>query len=87
LNQFQFAARLVCSLCEVMASSLSMTSTAVLSAKVAVVCSNVVGRSAVYSRYDNCPRTLFCGSLVLAGEICVFSFSFYREESAKQIGF
>jgi hypothetical protein len=34
-----------------------MTSTAVLSAKVAVVDSGDVGRSAVYSMYSNGPRT------------------------------
>jgi hypothetical protein len=39
-------------LCEAVAA------TAVLSAKVAVVDSDEVGRSAVYSRYNNDPRTL-----------------------------
>jgi hypothetical protein len=47
LNQFGFAARLVCSFGEAMAS------TTVLSAKVALADSNVVGRSAVYSRYND----------------------------------
>jgi hypothetical protein len=58
LNQFWIASRLVCSLCEAMAGSLAMTSTAILLAKVAVIDSGEVGRSAVYSRYNNCPRTL-----------------------------
>jgi hypothetical protein len=58
LNQFWIASRLVCSLCEAMAGSLSMATTAVSAAKVAVVDSGEVGRSAVYSRYNNSPRTL-----------------------------
>jgi hypothetical protein len=51
-NQFWIASRLGCSLCEAMAGSLSVT-TAVSSAKVAVVDSGEVGRSAVYRRYNN----------------------------------
>jgi hypothetical protein len=41
-----------------MAGSLSMVTTAVSLAQVAVVDSGEVGRSAVYSRYNNGPRTL-----------------------------
>jgi hypothetical protein len=41
-----------------MAGTLSMASTAVLLAKVAVIDSGEVGRSAVYSRYNNGPRAL-----------------------------
>jgi hypothetical protein len=41
-----------------MTGSLSVASTAVSSAKVAVVDSGDVGRSAVYSRYNNDTRTL-----------------------------
>jgi hypothetical protein len=52
LNQVWIASRLVCNLCEAMAGSLSMATTAVLSAKVAVVDSCEVGRSAVYSKLD-----------------------------------
>jgi hypothetical protein len=37
LSQYWIAARLVCSFCEAMAGTLSVASTAVLSAKVAVV--------------------------------------------------
>jgi hypothetical protein len=37
-----------------------MASTAVSTAKVAVVDSGEVGRSAVFSRYNNGPRTLPC---------------------------
>jgi hypothetical protein len=48
---------LVCSLCEAMAGSLSVASTAVSLAKVAVIDSSEVGRSAVCSRYNNAPRT------------------------------
>jgi hypothetical protein len=56
LNQFWIASNLVCSFCE--AISLSVASTAVSSAKVAVVDSDEVGRSAVYSKYKSGPRTL-----------------------------
>jgi hypothetical protein len=45
-----------------MAGSLSMATTAVLSAKVAVVDSGEVGRSAVYGRYNNDPRILPWGT-------------------------
>jgi hypothetical protein len=58
LNQFWIASRLVFSLCEAMAGSLSMASTPVSLAKVAVVDSGEVGRSAVYSRYNHGPRIL-----------------------------
>jgi hypothetical protein len=44
-----------------MAGSLSVATTAVSSAKVAVVDSGEVGRSAVYSRYND-PRTLPWGT-------------------------
>jgi hypothetical protein len=56
-NKFWFAARLVCNFCEAMAGSLSVASTVVSSAKVAVVDSGEVGRSAVCSKYNNGPRT------------------------------
>jgi hypothetical protein len=42
LNQFLIASRLVCNLCEAMAGSLSMATTAVSSTKVAVVDSGEV---------------------------------------------
>jgi hypothetical protein len=42
----------VCSVCEAMA--VAVATTAVSSAKFAVVDSGEVGRSAVYSRYNNC---------------------------------
>jgi hypothetical protein len=45
-------------LCEAMAGSLSMASTAVSSAKVAVIDSGEVGKSVVFIRYNNDPRTL-----------------------------
>jgi hypothetical protein len=50
LNQFWIASRSACSFCEAMAGSLSMATTSVSSAKVAVVDSGEAGRSAVYSR-------------------------------------
>jgi hypothetical protein len=55
---FWIASRSVCSFCEAMAGSLSVATTAVSSAKVAVADSGEVGRSAVYSRYNSSPRTL-----------------------------
>jgi hypothetical protein len=58
LNQFWIASRFVCSFCETMAGSLSVASTAVSLAKVAVVDSDEAGRSAVYSKYNSGPRTL-----------------------------
>jgi hypothetical protein len=48
-NQSRITSRFVYSLCEAMAGSLSMATTAVSSEKVAVVDSGKVGRSAVYS--------------------------------------
>jgi arginyl-tRNA--protein-N-Asp/Glu arginylyltransferase len=50
-----------------------MASTAVLSAKVAVVDSGEVGTSAVYSRYNNGPRTLPLGTPALTWENSVYS--------------
>jgi hypothetical protein len=49
LNQCWIANRLVCSFCDARAGSVSVASTAVLSAKVAVVDSGEVGRSALYN--------------------------------------
>jgi hypothetical protein len=46
LNQLWIVARFVCSICGAMAGSLSVTTTAVSSAKVVVVDSGEVGRSA-----------------------------------------
>jgi hypothetical protein len=75
LNLFWIASRLVCSFCEAMTGSLSVSTTAVLSAKVAVVDSGEGGRSAVY-------RTTLPW-----GEFFLLSFHLYEEVSAKQIGF
>jgi hypothetical protein len=49
---------LVGSFCEAITGSLTVASTAVSSAKFTVICSVEVGRSAMYSRYNNGPRTL-----------------------------
>jgi hypothetical protein len=49
---------MVCSLCEAMAGSLSVSTIALSWAKVVVVHSGEVGRSAVYKKYNNGPRTL-----------------------------
>jgi hypothetical protein len=46
-----------------MVGSLSVATTAVSSVKVAVADSSEIGRSAVYSRYNNGPRTLHWGML------------------------
>jgi hypothetical protein len=59
-----------------MAGSLSMmATTTVSSAKVAVVDSGEVGRSAVYSRYNNGPRTLPCRTTALTDDSSVYSVS------------
>jgi hypothetical protein len=50
--------RLICSFCEAVTRSLSVTSGALSSENVAVCDSSVVGRSPVNSRYNNGPRTL-----------------------------
>jgi hypothetical protein len=63
LNQFWIACRSVCSLCEAMTGSLFVATTAVSSAK--AVDSGEVVRSAVYSRYNNGPRTLPWGTPAL----------------------
>jgi hypothetical protein len=65
LNLFWIASSSVCSLCEAMVGPLSVVTTAVSLAKVAVVDSAEVGRSAVYNRYNNGPRTLPWGTPTL----------------------
>jgi hypothetical protein len=60
-----------------MAGSLSVATTAVSSAKVAVVDCGEVGRSAVYSRYNNGPRTLPRGTRALTDDSSVYSVSTY----------
>jgi hypothetical protein len=50
--------------------------------------SGEVGRSAVYNRYNSCPRTLLWGyACINWGEFCVLSFNLHEEVSAMQIGF
>jgi hypothetical protein len=80
LNQFWVASRSVCSFCEAMAGSLSMATTAVSSAKVAAVDSDEVGRSAVYSRYNNGSRTLPWGTPALTEDSCVYSVSAFTRK-------
>jgi hypothetical protein len=63
------------SFCEAMAGTLSVASAAVLQAEVAVVYSGEVGRSAVYSRYNNGPRALPWDTPALAGEDSAYSVS------------
>jgi hypothetical protein len=58
LNLSWIASRSIYSFCEAMPGSLSTVTTAVPSAKVAVVDSGEVGWCAMYSRYNNGPRTL-----------------------------
>jgi hypothetical protein len=74
LNQSWITSRLFCILCDAMGRSLSVASTAVSSAKVAVIDSGEVGRSAVYSRYNTGPRTLPWGTPALAEDSSVYSF-------------
>jgi hypothetical protein len=52
-----------------------MATTVVSSANVAVVDSGEVGRSAVYSRYNNGPRTLPWGTPALTDDSSVYSAS------------
>jgi hypothetical protein len=56
-----------------------MVTTAVSSAKVAVVDPGEVARSAVYSRYNNGLRTLPWGTLSLTDDFCVLGFNLYQE--------
>jgi hypothetical protein len=58
-----------------MAGSPSVATTAASSAKVAVVNSGEVGRSAVYRRYNDDPRTLPWGTPALTVESSVYSVS------------
>jgi hypothetical protein len=57
-----------------------MATAAVLSAKVAVVDPDEVGGSAVYSRYNNVPRTLPWGTPALTEESFVYSVSTFRRK-------
>jgi hypothetical protein len=68
-----------------MAGLLSVASTAVSSAKVVVIDSGEAGRSAVYIRYNNGPKTLPWGTSTFTEES--FVFNLYKEVSAMQIGF
>jgi hypothetical protein len=64
-------------LCEAMAGSLYMVNTAVSSAKVAVVDSGEVNRSAVY---NNGPKTLPWCAPALTGDSYVYSVSAFRRK-------
>jgi hypothetical protein len=66
--------------CEAMAGSLSMATTAVSSAKVAEVDPGEVGRSAVYSRYNIGPRTLPWGTPALTDDSSVYSVSAFTRK-------
>jgi hypothetical protein len=57
-----------------------VASTAVSSAKVSVVDSGEVGRSAVYSRYNNGPRTLPWDTSTLTEDSSVYSVSTFRRK-------
>jgi hypothetical protein len=70
-----------------MVGSLSAITTAVLSAKVAVVISGEVGRSAVYSSYSNGLRRLTWGMPRFAGKSSLLIFNLNKEVSAVQVGF
>jgi hypothetical protein len=63
-----------------MAGSLSVATTAVSSSKVAVVDSGEVGRSAVYSRYNNGSRTLPWGTPTLTDDSSVYSVSVFTKK-------
>jgi hypothetical protein len=72
------SSRLACSLYDAMAGSLPVASTAGSSTNVAVMDSGEFGRSAVYSRYNNDPRTLPLSSAALTEDSFVYSFSTLR---------
>jgi hypothetical protein len=57
-----------------------MVTTAVSSSKVAVVDSGEVGRSAVYSRYNNGARTLLWGTPALTDDSSVYSVSTFTRK-------
>jgi hypothetical protein len=63
-----------------MAGTLSVASTAVLSAKVVGVYYGEVGRSASYSRYKNVPRALPWGAPALTGENSAYSVSAFTKK-------
>jgi hypothetical protein len=79
VNQFWIASRLVCSVYDAMAGSLSMASTAVTLTNVSGD-SGEVGRSAVQSRYNNSPRALPCGMPALTWESSVYLFSSFTRK-------
>jgi hypothetical protein len=80
LTHFWIVSRLVYSLCDAMVGSLSVTTTAVSSAKVC--------RSAVYSRYSNGPKILPWGTSTFMGKSSVCSFSILmRKCLLVQVGF
>jgi hypothetical protein len=72
-----------------MAGSLSVATTAISSANVAVVDSGEVGRSVVYAMYNNGPRKLTTFRYVRVdwGKFHVLSFNLCEELSPMQIGF
>jgi hypothetical protein len=79
---------LVCSFCEAKVGSLSVATTEVSSAKVAVIDSGEVDRSVVYSKYNNGPRIPPWGTPTLTEDSSVYSVSTVNEEmSGVQIGF
>jgi hypothetical protein len=63
-----------------MVESLCMGTTAVPLAKVAVVDSDEVGRSAAYSRYNNGPRTLPWGMPAMTDDSFVYSVSTFTRK-------
>jgi hypothetical protein len=79
-KQFWIARKTVCCLYEAMAASLFVATTAVSSAKFAVVDSGEVGRPAVYSRYNNGPRTLPWCTHSLTGESSMYSVSTFKRK-------
>jgi hypothetical protein len=78
LNQIWIAAALACSFYEAMTLSLSVASNAVSSAQAAVVDSGMAGRSAVYNKYVNDPKTLPWGTPALTAESSVYSISTFK---------
>jgi hypothetical protein len=80
INRFWIASRPVCSFCEAMAESLSVATIAVSSAKIAMVGSGEVGRSVVFSRHNNGPWTLPCGTPALTKDSSVYTVSIFTRK-------
>jgi hypothetical protein len=69
-----------------MAEFLSVAITEAPSAKIAVLDSDEVGRSAMYNKFNNGPRTLPWGTPTLTAKSSVYSVNLYEGVSTTQTG-